>query len=188
MCLILCFWSLMSRYLGFCSFHPDLPFTRFCHYPDRFIYLRNIKKPLKHSQSVSQKEISTPLCSFVSHFTHKNHPSWNFLESHLATKTNSFCPPLPFFLFFHCSQVEHILTKTTWPLLARSSPSLSLPSVCHRRVRSWPVYGCNYMFMSIFVSLLEGVCVYVFVRGADDSVCLRVCVWERKCVHCELWE
>lgn len=73
-------------------------------------------------------------------------------------------------------------------LLLSITPPPICVCVCHRGVRNWPVYGCNYVFMSIFVSLLEGLCARVFMRHADDSVCVCVnaCVRERKCVHCEL--
>ena len=45
------------------------------------------------------------------------------------------------------------------------------------------MHGCDYMFMSIFVSLLEDVCVRVCLSAVLTTECVYVCVCVCVCAH-----
>lgn len=139
------------------------------------------------------------LCLFRSYVTLllKNHPSW-ISWSFMTKNTNSFClfstffSPSPLSGRMHLNKNHLAIMNPLLSVTPPPPPPLSSHLCVIEGARNWPVYGCNYMFMSIFVSLLEGVsvCARACVCLQHWRQCVPACVrvWERKCVHCELWE
>ena len=98
------------------------------HWLTLLVAYKNVLKLLRHHK---KRELLPGFLFFSFDVTYCNiwkPPKLNFLGS--LPGPRKLIHPVFLFLSIHCSQVEFILTETTWPLRASLSPSRLLPSMC----------------------------------------------------------